>query len=72
MTKCLAMHMKTCAVLVFKTPEVLHSTPIRDRISAAPPRCCLDTRPAKEECVSGEQQGGDAETLSRTGADHGN
>ena len=42
------------------------------QISATPPRCSLDTRPAKEECVSGEQQGGDAETLSQTGADHEN
>ena len=60
----LALGSKVCSLLV--------STLIRDRISAAPPRCSLDTRPAKEECVSEEQQGGDAKTLSQTGADHGN
>ena len=30
MTKCLAMHMMTCLVLVFKTPEVLQSFPLKE------------------------------------------
>jgi hypothetical protein len=44
----------------------------RDRVSAAPPRCSTDTRPSRESVLSGEQQGGDAETVSQTGVEHGN
>ena len=45
--------------------------PIRDRISAAPPRCSPDAHPARES-VYPENNRGNAETPSRTGADHGN
>jgi hypothetical protein len=48
------------------------STSIRDRVSAAPPRCSPDTRPGRESVLFGDQQGGDTETLSRTGVEHGN
>ena len=43
---------------------------IRRKISSAPPRCSPDTRPGRESVLSGEQQGGDAETLSWTGVEH--
>ena len=48
------------------------STPFRDKISAAPPRCSPNTRLGKmpRECASGEQQGGAAEILSRNGVEH--
>ena len=42
------------------------------QILIAPPRCSPNTRPDKGDCVFGEQQGGNAETLSRIGADHAN
>ena len=48
------------------------STPIRGRISAAPPRCSPNTRLEKGDCVSEEQRGDDAETPSRIGVDHEN
>ena len=49
------------------------STPFRDKISAAPPRCSPDTRLGKKprECASREQRGGAAEILSRNRAEHG-
>ena len=46
---------------------------IRDRISAAPPRCSPDTRLGKKPrgCVEGEQRGSATEILTQTGAEHG-
>ena len=49
------------------------STPIRDRISVAPPRCSPDAHPLGflPRRVSGEQRGGAAEILSRIGVELG-
>jgi hypothetical protein len=49
------------------------STPIQDKISAAPTRCSPNTRLDKKarECASGEQRGGAAEILSWIGVEHG-
>jgi hypothetical protein len=49
------------------------STLVQVRISAAPPRCSPDTRLGKKPrgCASGEQWGGAAEILTRTGVEHG-
>ena len=49
------------------------SAPVRDRISAAPPRCSPDTRLGKKPrgCASGEQRGGATEILSQSEADQG-
>jgi hypothetical protein len=49
------------------------SAPVRVRISSAPPRCSPDAHPLGFflRGVSGEQRGGAAEILSRTGVEHG-
>src|SRR4051812_16916036 len=50
----------------------LCSAPVRVRISAAPPHCSPDAHPLGflPRRVSGEQQGGAAEILTWTGAEH--
>ena len=49
------------------------STPVRDRISAAPPRCSPDAHPLGflPRRVSGEQRRGATEILSRIGVELG-
>src|SRR6187399_830468 len=49
------------------------STPVRGKISAAPPRCSPDTRLDNKprECAPGEQRGGADEILPRTKVEHG-
>ena len=49
------------------------SAPVRVRISAAPPRCSLDAHPLGflPKRVLGEQRGGAAEILTRTGVERG-